>query len=77
MIIRRDLTDERVLFCPLCCCNGQLSLIITVNHTVYINSAVPGPRGVCVCVSVCRLNDAPSQAYTKVIDALCLSPNSL
>lgn len=54
MIIRRDLTDERLLFYPLCCCNGQLSLIITVNHTVCVlmllYQSLMGCVGVCVCV---------------------------
>lgn len=72
MIIRRDLTDERVLFCPLCCYNGQLSLIITVNHTVCILMLLYQSIAGCVCVC-----DAPSQVYTKVIDALCFNPNSL
>lgn len=67
MIMRRDLTDEMVLFCPLCCCNGQLSLIITINHTV------------CVLMQLHQslVDDTRSQAYTKLIDALCFSPNSL
>lgn len=72
MIIRHDLTDERVLFCPLCCYNGQLSLIITINHTVCILMLLYQYLVGCVCVCVMHL-----QAYTKVIDALFFSPNSL
>lgn len=36
IIIKNDLTDERVLRCLLYCHNRQLSLIITINRTVHL-----------------------------------------
>lgn len=49
IIILHDLTDERALLYLLYCCNGQLSLIITVNRTVHVCVLVLLPCGCAVC----------------------------
>lgn len=77
IIIKRDLTDDRVLLvlyaqvcvyvCGLYCRNGQLSLIISISLTVHVLrfpfSSLMGV--VCVCVRVCTF----TYVYTDVIDA--------
>lgn len=53
-IIKHDLTDERVLLYLLQCCNGQLSLMITINCVVHVLTflclSLVGVWCVCVCV---------------------------
>lgn len=59
MIIKHDLTDERVLYCR----NGQLSLIITINcrlQSIYESSFFPPSW----CCGVCTF----TQVYTDVTD---------
>lgn len=65
MIIKHDLTDERVLYCR----NGQLSLIITINcrlQSIYEGSFSPPSW----CCGVCTF----TQVYTDVIDVFYFTP---